>query len=97
MSGNMRIAFCPTYLNKALIVHVREKSHKELTVHAICETAVTGDTLTKVFDFERSFDCAGKETSKRCNQRGKACHNDSVKLDRSNVHFGDLTAELRSW
>lgn len=52
--------------NEAVVVHVCEESHDELTVHTISDTAVTWDGITKVLDLECALKSRCKESSERC-------------------------------
>jgi hypothetical protein len=60
-----------------------EGYHDKLTVHAICHTAVTGDTVSEILDLESSFQTAGKEPTEGSDKRGKCREDEDMELNRS--------------
>lgn len=57
--------------------------HDELTVHTICHTPVTGDTVSEILDLESSFQTAGKEPAEGSDKRGKRREDKDMELNRS--------------
>lgn len=41
--------------NEALVVHVGERAHDELAIHAVSHAAVAWDAIAKVLDVEGAF------------------------------------------
>lgn len=68
-----------------MVVHICEKSHDELTVHAICDTAMTWDGIAEVFDFKRALEARRKESTERCNEGCKGCKDEYMELHRCNL------------
>lgn len=52
--------------NKTVIIHVSEKSHDELAIHAIRNSAMAWNGIAKVFDLESSFEARGEEAAEGC-------------------------------
>jgi hypothetical protein len=55
--------------------------HHELTVHTICHAAVSGDRISKILDFESSFETRGKEAAKGGDEGGECCQHKDMELD----------------
>ena len=70
-----------------MVIHVGEKSHDELTIHAIRDAAVTRDRFAKVLDLESPLQPGREEPTKRGNEGSKRGKGQDVELDRLNVHY----------
>ena len=70
--------------DKALIIHKRKHAHDELAVHAVSDATMARDGLSKVFDFESSFQAGGEEAAKGRYERGEGGENLDVEVNRSN-------------
>lgn len=57
--------------DETVIVHVGEETHYELTIHAVSNSTVAWNGITKVLDLEGTLETGGKEAPKRSDQRGK--------------------------
>lgn len=68
--------------NEALIVHECEEAHDELAIHAVCDAAVSGNRLAKIFDLECAFQPRRKESAKGSDQGCKCREHQDVELDR---------------
>lgn len=69
--------------DEAVVVHVGEETHDELAIHAIGNTAVAGDGVTKVLDLKGALQAGGKEATKGGNEGGKGGEIESMDLNRS--------------
>src|SRR5438552_17045243 len=79
--------------NKTLIIHVTKKSlyisikriqgkyHYKLTIHSICHATVSGDTISKIFNFKSPFKTTCKESSKGSDKGGECCQDEDMKLN----------------
>ena len=81
--------------NEAVIIHVGEKSHDELAIHAIRNTTMAGNRLAKILDLESPLESRGKESTKRCDQRGERCENQDMQLDGLDIECGIAAGKVR--
>ena len=58
--------------------------HDKLTIHSVCHSSVAGDTISKILNFEGSFETAGEESAERSDERGECCKDENVELNRCN-------------
>jgi len=75
-------------------VDVDERGHDHLTVEAIHEAAVTGDGVSKIFDFKGSLKSAGEKAAKRSDRRRKNWQSERVNLKRMQVELQAGQQEL---
>lgn len=71
--------------DEAVIVHVCEKSHDELAVHAVGDSTVTRNRVTKVLDLKGALEAGGKETPERGNEGSEGSEDQDVNLHRGHV------------
>jgi hypothetical protein len=70
---------------------LRQRSHNELTVHAIGCSTVTRDTVAEVLDLKGALNTRGKEAAERSDERRECSKYEDVELDGRNR---DGTREL---
>ncbi len=68
------------------VIHIRKEAHNELTIHSVSDSTMTREQRIKVLFLVRSLDATCKETSKRCNQRGKERKCKGVQLNGKQRH-----------
>ena len=68
-----------------MVIHESKKSHDELAIHAICDSTVSRDALTEVFDFEGALEAGSEEASKGRDERGECCEGEDMKLNGCDV------------
>lgn len=68
-----------------MVIHVGEETHDKLAVHAIGDSAVSRDGVTKVFDLESTFEARSEEAAKGCDQRGESGENEDMPLNRCHL------------
>lgn len=73
------------YRDEAVVVHVGEETHDELTVHAISDTAMARDRIAEVLDLECSLEAGSEEAAEWCNERGESREDENVHLHWSHV------------
>lgn len=61
----------PMLRNKPLIIHIRQRPHNKLAIHAVRDAAVPGHTVPEILDLERAFDARGEETAEGRDERGE--------------------------
>jgi hypothetical protein len=57
--------------------------HDKLTIHAICHSSMSRNTISEILDFESSFKTTGKEPAEGSNEGSKGCENKDMELYRS--------------
>lgn len=66
--------------DETVIIHVGEKAHDELAIHAVSDTAVSGDRIAEIFDLESAFKTRGKETTERSDEGCESGKSEDVNL-----------------
>lgn len=78
---------CMVTCDEASVVEKGNGPHDELAVHAIRDTTVSGNRITKVLDLEGTLETGSKETSKGGNQGCKSGEYVNVELNRHEVEL----------
>ena len=73
--------------DERVVVHIDKSGHENLTVETIDDTAVTGDHISKVLDFESTLETAGEESSERSDDRTEQRHGNRVDDERIRSHL----------
>lgn len=66
--------------NEAVVVHICEEAHNKLTVHTVSHTTMSWNRVSEVLDLESALKSRSKESPEWCDERGKSCKDQNVKL-----------------
>ena len=80
--------------DKSGIIDSSKSTHNKLTVHTISDTAVTRNEVGEIFDFESTFEAAGKEATKRSDEGSKGGEGEGMELGGIDPHGGERKAEI---
>lgn len=72
--------------NEAVVIHVGEKSHNELTVHTVGNATMPWNRISEVLDLEGSLQPRREEATKRRNERSKSRKDQNVELHWSDAY-----------
>ncbi len=72
--------------DETLIIHECEKTHDELTIHAIGDAAMAGNRFAEIFDVECPLESRGEKPSKGRDQRREGRKDEDVELHRCECH-----------
>jgi hypothetical protein len=66
--------------DEAVVIHIREETHDELTVHTICNTSMSRNRITEVLNLKGSFEAGSEKASEGSDQRSKCSEDQDVHL-----------------
>ena len=65
-------------VDETVNVDIDKSSHQELTIEPVHDSSMSRNNITKVFDFERSFESRCEEAPKRTDDRSEERHKEAV-------------------
>jgi hypothetical protein len=83
------------YRDEAVIIHVCKESHNKLAIHAVRNSTVPRNRVSKVLNLEGTFETRGKETTEWGNQGGERSKYEDMNLH--GCHIEGLDVREPDW